>query len=207
MMKHCSKILIMLFLIFNLSFPVIAQVQKLSVHAHTGVAHPQEKNIPAGLETGFGFSLPLAKSLSLSFDFSYWNSTTEKQAGKLMAGKLEMAPFLLTLEYFSFKENWVNPYLLCGAGFIFSSFKVGQYISIPEVTFRQKIENGPAVLFGVGTTIRIVKNLFLFGEGKYLYRQAAGKTIITDMNLGTLTEEFSVNLSSFIFHLGARYFF
>jgi len=206
-MKGCSTILSILFCLLYFSAQGNAQDQKRSVHAQAGVALPQAENIRSGFVTGFGLSLPLGRGLALTFDFSYWKSTTENQPGKLMEGKLEITPFLISLEYFPLKRMGINPYFMVGGGFVFSSFKIGQYISIPEVTIRQKIASGPGALLGVGAAVSIVKNLFLFGEAKYLYRQAKGKTIITDMNRGTLTEEFSVDLGSFILHSGIKYYF
>jgi hypothetical protein len=194
-------------LFFFLSLQGLAQGQRSSFHANVGIAFPKEENIKSGFESGFGFSLPLSKKMSLAFDFGYWKSTVHEKLGKLFNGKLSINPFLFSLHYALAAEKFVVPYIFLGSSLIFTTFKIGKYISIPEITINQKVENGIGVHLGSGANVKLTMNLALFGEISYLYRKAKGKTIITDMNFGVSTKEFSINLGSLQVGLGMKYFF
>ena len=98
--------------------------------------------------------------------------------------------------------------MLGGAGYIFSRFQLQQLITIPEVSFSQKVEDGWAWLGGAGLEIRLNREkLSFFGEAVYLSRQTTGTTIIDDLNLGRREKTFDVDLKAWQIHLGLRYFY
>lgn len=206
-MKKKRQILIIVFCLILLRTQSSSQDLRSSFHAKVGGSFPKEGNIQAGFESGFGFSLSLGRKLSLSFDFVYWKSDVKERGGKLHNGTLSITPFLLSLQYSLTGEGFLSPYIFLGSGFVFSSFEIGGYISIPEIRINQKVKNGPAFYLGTGANMRLTRNLSFFGEISYLSRKAGAETIITDMNFGVSTKEFSIDLSSFLFGLGLKYFF
>jgi hypothetical protein len=60
-------------------------------------------------------------------------------------------------------------------------------------------------LIGGGLEFRARKNINLAAEVSYLFRHAAGQTIVSDMNFGITTQEFSLNLNSLLFKVVLRY--
>lgn len=205
-MKGVKKLL--LIVIYLLFLGVYGQVfgQKSSVHVYAGMVIPGEESIKSGFHTAFGFSYPLAERIIFSFDFTYWKSNVEEDEGKLFNGTLSVTPFTVSLQYTLIKESDITPYVFFGTGFVFTNFKMEDYISIPEVTITQEINNGLSFHFGTGVNLKVTDSLALFTEILYLYRKAKGETTISDMNFGVNSEEFSLNLSSFLFQIGIKYF-
>lgn len=202
-----DKITIFAIVIFMLlSIQSFVWSEMFSFHANGGLSLPKEKNINSGFETGFGFAFPINKKISISFNFGFWKSGVEAGAGKLMKGKLTVTPFLASIHYCLFEKKIFIPYFFVGAGYVFNSFKIGEYITIPEVKITQKIEAGPAFQAGLGSQILISRKLALFAEAFYLYRQAEGTTTISDMNFGLSSEKFTLNMSSFFIGLGIKYY-
>lgn len=181
--------------------------ERFIVHANGGVSFPKEDNVKSGLESGFGFSFTLDRRMLLSFDFGYWKSDVEEEPGKLHKGKLSVTPFLVSLQVSLFEKKAFNPYIFAGAGYVFYDFKIKDIITIPEVTITQKIENGLSLHAGLGALVQILDRLDLFGEALYLYRKGDGQTTISDMNKGTTYEDFSLDMSAFLFRLGIKYRF
>lgn len=124
-----------------------------------------------------------------------------------MNGKLSMTPFLVSLQFLPFPRKTLTPYIFFGAGMIFASFKLGEYVSIPEISISQKVESGIGLHGGMGGEFQLRKNVLLYAEASYLFRKAAGETTITDMNFGVTRGNFSLNLNSLIFRLGIKYYF
>jgi opacity protein-like surface antigen len=180
--------------------------QKTGFHVNPGAAFPQENNIKSGFESGFGMSFPLMKRVVLSLDFSYWKSTVEEEAGKLFNGKLSVTPFFLSFQFNLMEKGRIIPYVFLGPNLVFSTFEIGEYYSIPELTINQEIHNGVGFHVGGGGDILLTDNWALFGSLTYLFRKTNGETRYTDMNLGVRTEEFSVSLNSFILKVGIKYF-
>ncbi|MBN1273610.1 MAG: hypothetical protein JXB26_15190 [Candidatus Aminicenantes bacterium] len=180
-------------------------IQGLRLDIHTGGVFPANQSLKQGFLSGFGFSYPFYKNLSFHFNFSLWKSPVERQAGSLWDGDVTVTFFLLSARYAFFEGKKVIPYMLGGGGIVFTDFNMGDIITIPELTIRQKVESGLCVYMGGGLQIRIWRNLALFSEAFYLYRKAEGKTVFMDMNLGTSEEPLSVNLSSFCLQVGLRY--
>jgi len=179
----------------------------MSFQVSPGAAFPKEKNIHSSFESEFGFSIPLGRTLFLSFDFGYWKSNVEEKEGSLMNGELSVTPFFFSLGYKLRENKKINPYIFLGANLVFTRFEIGKYITIPEVTINQKVMNGPGLHLGGGTDFSLTDQLTLFAEGIYFFRKAKAETTITDMNFGISNEEFSISLDSLILQIGIKYFF
>ena len=181
--------------------------EKFSIHANGGISFPKEENLNSGFESGFGFAFSVNKKISVSFDFGFWKSQVNEKPENLLDGKLSVTPFLASIQYSLFeKENFVL-YVYAGAGYIFYDFKIGDIVKIPEITISQKVENGPALHAGLGGQVHVMGKLAIFAEALYLYREAKGKTTISDMNFGTSSEEFSLDMSALLFLMGIKYYF
>lgn len=200
------KVISLIIGLFLLGFLNSILAQKVSFHVNAGRALPQEENIGAGFETGFGFSLSANEKISLSFDFSYWKSEVSEQHSHLYKGKLTITPFLFSIQYSLFEQETFVPYIFAGTGFIFSSMDIDSMVTIPEISISQKIENGICFLCGAGGRIHISDNLDLLAEGVYLYRTSSGETTISDLNLGVTKEQFSVDMSAIVLRVGIKYF-
>ncbi|UCC39104.1 MAG: hypothetical protein JSV96_15055 [Candidatus Aminicenantes bacterium] len=204
--KNKIKILSVALSFLFLGLHSFSYAQSLSFHVKGGRAFPKEESIKSGTETGFGFSYLIDKKISISFDFSYWKSEVIQEPQRLYDGKLSITPFLVSLEYSLLREAAVIPYVFAGGGIVFSSFEMDDIITIPEITISQKIENGITFHCGTGGRIKLMSNLALLGEIIYIYREADGETTITDLNFGVTTENFSIDMSSFIFRVGVKYY-
>jgi hypothetical protein len=179
-----------------------------SILAHAGGAFHEENYVRPGFETGFGFSYPLGEALFVSFEFCSWNCTTKKSVpGKLYNGRLTLSPILLTLQYEFSPTRFFFPYAFVGGAYIFTRFKIGSYVSIPEVKIDQTIENGLAFYFGIGARLSFSKAWSFVSEVSYLMRKAPAKTIIHDMNRGLSSEDFVGDLRSVILKFGLKYLF
>ncbi|MFQ6038456.1 MAG: hypothetical protein ACE5LV_07560 [Candidatus Aminicenantales bacterium] len=88
-----------------------------------------------------------------------------------------------------------------------SQFKIGDIITIPEVSIKQEVTNGPLFHGALGMLGRISSSVGIFVEARYVFRSSTGKTTISDMNLGVRSESFSINLDTFLARVGLRYFF
>lgn len=183
-----------------------ARAERLSVHASAGFSSPASSNIKTALETGFGFSLDLNKKMALSFNFGFWKSKVNEKVGQLKEGNLTITPFLVAIHYsFSGNKKFI-PYIVLGAGFVFSNFALKNLITIPEIRISQKIDNGPALEAGLGSQLLLSPKLALFAEALYLYRQAEATTTISDLNFGLTEDKFSLNMSAFLISLGIKYY-
>lgn len=200
--KVCPVLLCLLFLTLS----GFSQEQKFNFWAGAGYSIPQSENINSGFESGFGLAIPLSRKISFSLDFSHWKSDVNEEAGKLMAGKLSVNPFLISLHISLFQRKAFTPFIFLGGGIIFTSFRLNEFISIPEITIKQKIENGIGLYGGTGGILNLSKNFSLFSEIGYIYRKATGITTTIDLNFGKTTKEFSLNLNSLFLRLGIKYF-
>ncbi|MFQ6108783.1 MAG: outer membrane protein [Candidatus Aminicenantales bacterium] len=178
-----------------------------AVHANGGLSLPRENNVKSGLGTGFGFSFSLHKKLSISFDFDFSKSEVVGREGELLDGHVSANPFLATLQYAVLEKNRLTPYLFMGMGYVFYNFRLEDIITIPEVTISQKIENDLAFQAGLGVRLQIGEQWDLFGEAFYLHCKTQGRTTTTDLNFGTKTEEFPLDMSTSAIRLGIRYRF
>lgn len=182
------------------------QTLRMNVHASAGIYSPHEGNIDSGWGTAFGFSLQMTRKFSLLLDFDYWRSSVRERAGQLMNGRISVTPFLVSVQFLPFLRKTLTPYIFFGAGMIFASFKMGEYISIPEISISQKVDSGMGLHGGMGAEFLLRKNVSLYAEASYLFRKASGVTTITDMNFGVTRGDFSLSLNSLIFRLGIKYY-
>jgi len=187
---------------------LVAQQGRFGLHGTLGYAVPQAETIGGGVLSSVGFDLKLKYGWRLCFDFALSRHHVEDNPQGLREGTLTLTPFWGILQYHFFPRGAFSPYLLGGAGYIFSRFQLQQLITIPEVSFSQKVEDGWAWLGGAGLEIRLNREkLSFFGEAVYMSRQTTGTTIIDDLNLGRREETFDVDLKAWQIHLGLRYFY
>jgi len=184
---------------------VWAQSSHWSFHAQVGRAVPSEKNIRAGFVSSFGVRFPLIPRFSASFDFVYWKSSVEETPGGLYGGNLTVTPFSGSLRLAPFPRSRLSPYAFAGGGIAFTRFEMGAIVTLPEVSIRQKLENGPFLTAGLGATAGVLPSLGVFVEAGYLGRRAGGTTTISDMNFGVRTEKFQVSLDVFFIQVGLEY--
>lgn len=189
-----------------LGAPGFAQSHRMSFHANLGISSPTEENIKPALESGFGFALPFTKNMSIILDFGHWNSSVDKEPGKLWNGKLSVNPFLVSFQYSLLQGKTITPYIFLGSSFVFCNFEMGEHYSIPEVSISQKIKNGIGFHAGIGSLIKASDNFSFFAEVLYFYRKSKATTTINDMNFGISTEKFSLSLNAVTLRLGIRYY-
>jgi len=177
------------------------------IHGHAGYAFQEEGNLRGGLETGFGFAYPFASRFWLSIEFSHWKTEAKATPGILYDGTVAVSPIIACLQYEFLNNRYFIPYGFAGGAFVFTKFKIGPVISIPEVKINQTIENGPAFYLGVGARIPFTRWVSFCSEVSYLVRTAPGKTIIRDMNLGISEKAIVVNLKTVFVKFGLKLFF
>lgn len=182
-------------------------LRNVVVHGHAGYAFHESGNLRGGLETGFGFAYPLAERFWISIEFSHWKTKTKPVPGILRDGTVTISPIIACLQYEFLDNRYFIPYAFAGGAFVFTKFKIGPVISIPEVKINQTIESGPAYYFGIGARIPFTRWVSFCSEVSYLVRTAPGKTIIRDMNLGISEEAIVVNLKTVFVKFGLKLFF
>ena len=178
---------------------------KIILHLHGGGVYPSEANLNNTFSTGFGFSFYLLKNLPFTFDFIGWKSDVDERIGHLHDGKLTSTLFLLSGQYIFFPEKRISPFLFVGSGIMFNNFEIGTYYSIPEITLSQKVEGGPVLNLGAGALLKISDNFSLFLDLFYLIKSSSARTVVTDMNFGSETSTFSINLNTAVVRFGLRY--
>lgn len=189
-----------------LTSPLIGENPRGSLHINGGFSMVLKENIDSGFKTGFGFSSPLLKNTWITLDFGYWKSNVHEVPGELYSGTLSMAPFQVSICYNLLETKQLTPYVFGGTGIIFAHLKIEDSITIPEVSIDQEVNDGISFHAGVGSLLRINKDISLFGEACFLYRKGEGITTITDMNTGESTENFPLNLNSLVFSIGIKYY-
>lgn len=196
------------FLLASLCVPAFTQGRTRTPNFHVclGLASPTAKNIKNGFQSGFGFSLPLSNRTAVAFEFDYWKSGVTEEPQGFLDGDLSLTPLFISFCYFLSADKPFTPYVFLGTGYFFANFKVGSIVTIPEVTITQKVSNGLGLHLGAGSSVKLTRNLALFGEAAYLYRKGGAETVITDMNFGISREKFDVDLSSTAFRFGIKYF-
>jgi hypothetical protein len=178
--------------------------QGIRIKVQAGAGIPTEDYLDTHIVSGLGFSISLEKRLSLSFDLGYWKSTIEQVPAKFYDGRLKAFPLLASLQLFLLRQNTVNPYVFLGCGHIFSSFAMQDIVTIPEITIDQDIKSGPIFQGGFGIDVHISRTLGVFAEAGSFRRKTTGVTTITDLNSGTMTQEFPINLNAWIFQIGIK---
>ncbi len=206
-MNRAARMLALAVALGLLGGPVFAQSRKPCLFAQGGGAFHEENNLRPGLETGFGFSYPLGKRFSLCLEFVYWKSESREFRTKLYNGVLTLSPVLLSLQYDFLRNTFFFPYAFVGGGYLFTRFKIGSYVSIPEVKIDQRVEEGPAFYTGLGARIALSETWSFMSEAAYIVRNAPGETIINDMNLGVTREKIWVNIHVVFLKFGLRFYF
>lgn len=201
-----NKILLSFICVCLLSYLCFSQSERPALQLNGGLIIPKEENLQSGLESSFGLALPLGKNISLAVEFAYAKSSTKEEGNKLHNGTLTLTPFLIAVQYEFCQEKSFSPYFSLGAGYIFSSFKIGSYISIPEIRINQKVKSGIGCQFGGGVRFKLTKALSLLCEADYFIRRASAETIISDMNFGVSFKYFSIDLNALLLKLGLKYF-
>lgn len=202
--KKCAGVLALALLLCSSGF---SENKKSSFHAGLGWAGPGGSSLNGSFQTDFGFSLSITEKISLVLDFSYWKTAVEEQSGgDLLNGELTMTPFLGGIRLDLSSHSFISPYLFGGIGYVVSTFRMGDVVTIPEVSITQRINSGIGFQGGGGVLFRVTESIGIFLEGLYMARSASGTTTIRDLNLGVTTDDFSLNLNTLIVHVGIKYF-
>jgi len=207
MMDQRAKLALYLLFLFVLVQNVQGQEEtNMRIHFNLGLSSPSEQNLARGVWSSFGFSVPIEKKIHLSFNFGAWKSQTSVKPGGLQDGSLSVSPFFVSLLYFLTSDRTINPFVFIGGGYIFTSFRMENIVTIPEITLSQKVENSPGGQLGAGIQMKMSKRIFISVDASYTYSKASATTIIQDLNFGTTTEDFSLILSALIFQVGIKFF-
>jgi opacity protein-like surface antigen len=181
-----------------------ARSQRFALHLQGGVAGHEENNLKTGLVSGFGLSIPISERFAVTAELDYWAARSRSSFRKLYNGQLIVAPILLTLQY-EFRPNaYFAPYAVVGGGFIYSKFRIGSLITIPEVSIDQTVRSGWAAELGVGARFWISDFWSFFSEIDYLIRTAPAQTIVRDLNSGISKDDIWVNLHVVLLKFGLR---
>jgi hypothetical protein len=180
---------------------------RLALMVHTGFGFPEENNLRGGFETGFGFIVPLAPRLSLAAEFLEWKDTAKQSAGKLYNGTLTLAPILASVHYEFYANRYFAAYGLAGAAYLVTSFRIGSYVSAPEVRIEQNVDRGVALFGGLGANLALATNLNFFFEMSYLRRSLPATTITHDQNSGDSETGIMANLRHVFMKIGAKLYF
>ncbi len=206
-MDQRAKLALYLLFLFFLVQNVQGQEEtNMRIHVNLGLSLPSEQNLILGVWSGFGFSVPIEKKIHLAFNFGAWKSKASANPGGLQDGSLSVSPFFVSLQYFLTSGRTINPFVFIGGGYIFTSFKIENFVTIPEITLSQKVENSPGGQLGGGIQIKMSKRTFFSLDASYFYGKASVTTTIQDLNFGTTIENFSLILSAFIFQVGIKFF-
>lgn len=178
----------------------------MRIHGSIGLSSMSEKSYGSGFWSGFGFSFLIKKDVHLSFNFGACNSQVTAKPDGLQNGSLTVNPFFVSLHYFpGHEDRLIYPYLFIGGGYIFTSFRMEDVVTIPEITLSQKVDNSPGGQVGAGIQLKVSKRISLSADVSYLYNKTSGTTTLQDLNFGTTTEDFSLLLSAIIFQIGIKF--
>jgi len=204
----CKRTLLTFFLLcfFLLIQNAVGQEEtSMRIHGSIGLSSMSEKSFGSGFWSGFGFSVPMNKDVHFSFNFGAWKSQVSAKPDGLQDGSLTVSPFFVSFQYFLASNRSICPYLFIGGGYIFSSFRMEDLITIPEITLSQKVDNSPGGQAGAGIQLKVSKRISLSADVSYLYSKTSGTTTLQDLNFGTTTEDFSLIISALIFQIGIKF--
>ena len=206
-MERRAKLALYLLFLFFFALNVQGQEEtNMRVHLNLGLSSPSEQTLARGVWSSFGFSVPLEKKIHLAFNFGTWKSQASAKPGGLQDGSLSVSPFFVSLQYSLTSGRTINPFVFIGGGYFFSSFKMENLVTIPEITLSQKVENSPGGQVGAGIQIKMSKRILFSLDVSYFYGKASAITTIQDLNFGTTIEDFSLILNVFIFQVGLKFF-
>ena len=205
-MTRIARTLRIAFLVLLVPAAASSQLNTAVIHAQAGYAFQEASRLRGGLETGFGLAYPFAQRFWVSVEFSRWKATSRGAPHILQNGTITLAPLIVCLQYEFLDNKFFVPYVFAGGAFVFASFEIGPYASIPEVKIKQTIRNGPAYDLGLGARIALSRTVSFFSEAGYLVRKGWGDSIVEDMNLGISEEAIVVNLKTVFLKFGLKFF-
>ena len=179
----------LLFLCFIMQNVQGQEETNMRIHVNLGLSSLQEKNLDSGVWPGFGA----------------WKSQTSAEPGGLQEGSLSVSPFFVSLQYFLTSDRTINPFVFIGGGYIFTSFRMEDVFTIPEITLSQKVDSSSGSQVGFGIQSKISKQIYFAADVSYLYSKTSATTTIQDLNFGLSTEDFPLILSTLIFKLGIKF--
>ena len=180
---------------------------RVALLIHSGFGFPEENNLRGGFEAGFGIILPLAPRLSLATEFLEWKDTAKQSYGKLYNGTLTLAPLLASLHYEFYANAYFTAYGLAGAAYMLTRFRIGSYVSAPEVKIDQNVDRGLALFGGLGANLALATNLVFYFEASYLRRSLPATTITRDVNVGESETRITANLRHVFLKFGLKLYF
>jgi opacity protein-like surface antigen len=177
---------------------------RASVLVHAGFGFPEENNLRGGLESGFGVILPIGPRFNVAVEYTFWKVTSKQSFGKLYNGTLTLAPIQASLQYEFYRNMYFTAYGLGGVAYIVSRFRIGSYVSIPEVRIDQSVESGWALFGGLGANLDLSRSVVFYFEASYLRRSLPGTTVSHDQNLGDSSSSITANLRHVFLKAGLK---
>jgi len=181
-----------------------AATRAASVLVHAGFGFPEENNLRGGLESGFGVVLPIGPRFNVAVEYTAWKDTSKQSFGKLYNGTLTLAPIQASLQYEFYRNMYFTAYGLGGVAYIVSRFRIGTYVSIPEVRIDQSVESGWALFGGLGANLALSRSVVFYFEASYLRRSLPGTTVTHDQNLGDSSSSITANLRHVFLKAGLK---
>lgn len=186
---------------------IFAQTPRVAFSLQGGGAGHEENNLSVGLAAGCSLSVPIVARLSLVAEVDHWRTGSRTSYRKLYEGRLSLTPFLAGLRYDFRGNGYFAPYVLAGAGYVESRFRIGSPDVVPEVTTRQEVGSGAAFFIGGGALWKLSGYWDFFTEMNYLIRTAPARTITTDAERNVAVDRISVNLHVVYWKFGLRFLF
>jgi opacity protein-like surface antigen len=187
--------------------PAFAQTPRLAFSFQGGGAGHEENNLNVGLAAGFALAVPLTQRLSLVAEIDHWRTGSRTSYRKLYAGRLSLTPFLVGLRYDFPGNGYFSPYVLAGAGYVESEFRIGSSTVVPDVTTRQDVRSGATAFIGFGALWKLSGYWDFFTEMNYLIRTAPARTITTDAAQNVAVDRIWINLHVVYWKFGLRFLF
>lgn len=187
--------------------PVLAQSPRIAFSFQGGGAGHEENNLSIGLAGGCSLTVPLFSRMSLVAEIDHWRTGSRTSYRKLYQGRLSLTPVLAGLRYDFPGNGYFSPYVLAGAGYIGSRFRIGSPAVVPEATTRQEVLSGAAAFVGLGALWKLSGYWDFFTELNYLFRKAPARTITTDAEQNVDVDGIWVNLHVVYWKFGLRFLF
>jgi hypothetical protein len=203
-MRLSRTLALLLLAVLWVHAPSSAARPRLVVIAHGGYAFQEENNLRGKFESGFGFAYPLGRGFVLAVEFSHWTALSKESYGKLFNGTIAISPIIFAFQFEFLRNRYFFPYAMIGGAFVFSRFRIGSYISIPEVQIAQHIDDGFSPYLGLGARIALSNTVSFFSEAAYLPRTASAQTIYRDMNRGVSSLAIVANLRTVLLKFGLK---
>jgi len=203
-MRLSRTLALLSFAVLLVPVPSPAAKPSLVVIAHGGYAFQEENNLRGKFESGFGFAYPLGRGFALAVEFCRWTALSRESRGKLFDGTVTISPIIFALQFEFLRNRYFFPYAMIGGAFVFSRFRIGSYISIPEVQIDQHIDDGFSPYLGLGARIALANSVGFFSEAAYLPRTASAQTIFRDMNRGVSSVAIVANLRTVLLKFGLK---